>query len=211
MAERTHSTLPFAIGWTFFFSGFSKMHGVPLSWHRRQGALNVNTVRCGERWTRGPEPGRAEGADQLGQYGTGDSGRAKAWQWHSRLLRTDSCLSCTPCTLARRAWGCAPGEFAALAGTAAGPRRCCGSCLPRLWQDCWKRTTSGWAGRWCGVACCLRGSCRCCRWATSTCRRTETRSPSALLAISNRDLLRRFRSQTVGRRAHCNPSPLRST
>lgn len=40
--ERTHSKAPFGNGATFFLSGFSKMHWVPLNWHLRHGALREN-------------------------------------------------------------------------------------------------------------------------------------------------------------------------
>ena len=65
--------LPFAIGWAFFFSGFSKMQGVPLSWHRRQGACVRGGVRCGAGgW--GGDPGRAEGRTRLVSTGTVKAG-----------------------------------------------------------------------------------------------------------------------------------------
>lgn len=49
--------LPLLMGWTFFFSGFSKMQGVPLSWQRRQGAC------------RRAEPGRAAGRARSARVG----------------------------------------------------------------------------------------------------------------------------------------------
>ena len=201
--------LPLAIGWTFFFSGFSKMQGVPLSWHRRQGAFVTSAVRCGEGhgWA-GPEPGRAEGRTSWVSTGRVDGGREK--DGDSRLLRTDSCLSCTPCTLAHPAWGCVPAGSATLAA-AAGPGRHrppSGQCPSRGSAT---QTSSGWAGRWCDVACRRAGCCTCCLWATSTCRRTETdhRRPSSLSAIATSPGA--TLPQTVGRPVPCHSSTFLST
>lgn len=40
--NKAYSTLALDNAWTFFFSGFSNIQGIPLAWHRRQGAWNTS-------------------------------------------------------------------------------------------------------------------------------------------------------------------------
>ena len=87
------------IAWTFFFSGFSKMQGIPLAWQRRQGA-------CGEQ----SRAGDGGGGPQLVE-------RIARTDGYIRLvprLRIGFSLFCRMCMPERLAWECETGPADAL-------------------------------------------------------------------------------------------------
>ena len=77
------------MAWTFFFSGFSKMQGMPLAWQRRQGA-------CGEQSRAGDGGGGPQSVERI----AGTDG----YKRHVPPLRIGFFLSCRMCRPERLAW-----------------------------------------------------------------------------------------------------------
>lgn len=99
----TYSTLAVDKACTFFFSGFSKTHCAPLSWHRRQGACKEGGCNASS-W-----PGRADGrADGTGKGEVRVSNRRQGGRGgvYGPRLRTCSCPCDSWCRPARPASGC---------------------------------------------------------------------------------------------------------
>lgn len=85
------------MAWTFFFSGFSKMQGIPLAWQRRQGA-------CGEQSRAGDGGGGPQSVERIA--------RTDGYIRLVPRLRIGFSLSCRMYRLERLAWECETGPVA---------------------------------------------------------------------------------------------------